>query len=157
MHNRVTESDATYLPRYSCGLALLVVWLVGAMALVATGQDKDPPTTGWTATPQVQTSATEESLSYAFFIPQTAFEVRYPLVIHLHGNGAGNDALKAESALLRMLSTPAWETQRPCFIMSPACAQTKTQPNWVNTMGKGFVFDPGGARRHQHDLGHGCN
>jgi len=109
--------------------ALSRLLAVGLLALAGAGA-ADALAPGWTA-PRVQ-AKDGESLSYILFVPQTKPGARYPLVVHLHGNGGGPDELKGNSPILRTLAAPAWQAKEPCFVLGPACPQTKTQPKWVN-------------------------
>jgi predicted esterase len=116
--------------RFHCfGRFAFSAWLAVLASSYATAGESYPP--GWS---QVRTqSMGSESLNYILYVPNVQPGVRYPLVIHLHGNSGGPQELIGNSPILRTLSDAGWQTNNPCFILGPACPQTPTQPQWVNT------------------------
>jgi len=122
----------------------LIILLVMLASMASAGEAKPGAgvaAAGWTQQPLEQRDQAGESLKYLLFIPKTKPGQRYPLVIHLHGNGGGEDELKGNAPICKVLSAPDWQATRPCFILAPACPQSQTQPKWVNWAWENGSYD----------------
>lgn len=71
-------------------------------------------------------NARGEAMAYRLLFPfgyqRGAQEIRYPLVISLHGDGcSGSDNVKQLTHVFPALSTAAMRQQYPCFVLAPQC------------------------------------
>lgn len=108
--------------------------LLAGVAFLACAHGGEALKPGWS---EVLTRASKgnpaETVQYILYVPAMKPGQRYPLVVHLHGNGGGPKEIKGDSPILRTLSDAAWQEKNPCFILAPACPQKPKLPMWANT------------------------